>query len=86
LSVDAVQEVAIDVAVFAPAASPEGAVGAEVSGHGSVETVIEAGVEAFPAASKASTPIVWLVPQTRPVAVNTVEVVVPALAPSRKRW
>jgi hypothetical protein len=84
LSVDAVHDAEIDVVVAPDFASPVGAVGAVVSGHAAAEAVIDARVELFPAASKACTPSVWLVPQTRPVNVKEVVVVVPAAMPSRK--
>jgi mRNA-degrading endonuclease toxin of MazEF toxin-antitoxin module len=84
LSVDAVHATGIVVVVTPDAARPEGAVGAVVSGHTAAEAVIDARVELFPAASNACTPNVWLVPHVRPAKVNDVEVVVPALTPSRK--
>jgi hypothetical protein len=84
LSVDAVQENGIVVVVAAPTASPEGAVGADVSGQAAVDAVSVARVETLPAASAACTPTVWLVPQLRPVNVKLVVVTVPAFVPSRK--
>jgi hypothetical protein len=84
LSVDAVQASGIVVVVAPDAARPEGAEGAVVSGHDAVEAVRFERVETFPAASNACTPSVWLVPHAMPVNVNDVEVVVPALTPSRK--
>jgi hypothetical protein len=84
LSVDAFHELEIEVVVAAVLASPDGAVGAVVSGHVAAEAVRLDVADTFPAASNARTPSVWLVPQARPVNVNDVVVVVPALTPSRK--
>ena len=60
-------------------ASPVGAVGAVVSGQAAAEAVRFEVADTLPAASNARTPSVWLVPQVRPVNVNEVVVVVPAL-------
>ena len=65
-------------------ASAEGAVGAVVSGQADVDAVAVARADTLPAASNACTPSVWLVPHDRPVNVNAVVVVAPALTPSRK--
>jgi hypothetical protein len=84
LSVDAVHDAEIDVVVADVLASPVGAVGAVVSGQAAAEAVRLEVADTLPAASNARTPSVWLVPQPRPVNVNDVVVVVPALTPSRK--
>ena len=51
-----------------------GFVGAAVSGHGTVDTVVDALADRFPAASAASIAIWYVVPHASPVKVNAVEV------------
>ena len=60
-----------------------GAVGAVVSGHADVGAASVLRVERFPAASYASTPRVYVVPQASPVNVEEVLVTVPAAELSR---
>jgi hypothetical protein len=84
LSVDAVHDTEIDVVAAVVLARPVGAVGAVVSGQAAAAAVRFEVADTLPAASNARTPNVWLVPQARPVNVNDVVVVVPALTPSRK--
>jgi hypothetical protein len=84
LSVDAVHDNGIVVVVVPVDARLVGAEGAVVSGHAAAEAVRFEVADTLPAASNARTPSVWLVPQARPVNVNDVDVVVPALTPSRK--
>jgi hypothetical protein len=85
LSVEAVHDIVSVVFPGVATAKFVGAVGLVVSAaHAAVDAVSVERVDTFPAASKACTPSVWLVPQPRPVNVNDVDVVVPAPTPSRK--
>jgi hypothetical protein len=83
LSVEAVQANVIEVAVAEPATSPDGADGATVSGHALVEAEIELRGDRFPAASNASTPNVYVVPQAKPLNTDDNEVVVATAVPFR---
>jgi hypothetical protein len=64
-------------------ASPLGALGGVVSPQADVVTLIVEIAERFPAASAASAPSWYEVPQVRPVTVYAVAVVVPMLVPLR---
>jgi hypothetical protein len=67
LSVDGVQLSVADVWPMLLARRPVGTEGGVVSGHGDVDCVVVAVVDAFPTASTAATPTTYDVPQTRPV-------------------
>jgi hypothetical protein len=66
LSVEAVHPREMEVGVAPVCASPVGGVGGVVSGQALVAPVVVVWAETFPAASKASTPRVYVVPQVRP--------------------
>ena len=68
-SVEAVQPSGMAVWVTAPAVRRVGAEGACVSGQAPVVTPLVAAAERLPAASRAFTPRVYVVPQVKPVKV-----------------
>ena len=61
----------------------EGAEGACASGQAAVDPTTEACAERFPAASKATTPNVYDVPQAKPVWLDEVELTVATFVPAR---
>jgi hypothetical protein len=82
LSLEAVQESVIEVWPTALVVSPVGVEGGVVSpGQAAVDALIDAFALWFPAASNASTAMVYAVPQLRLVAVALVPVVVATCAP-----
>jgi hypothetical protein len=72
LSLDGLHLRETDVAVTDEAVKPVGEDGGEVSAHTAVFTVTLATAERFPAASYASTPSTYAVPQTSPANVKLV--------------
>jgi len=83
LSVDADHEMVAVVCVAEVIFRFEGVLGGCVSEQAAVVALTAARVEWLPAASKASTENVYVVPQARPEAVYDVAVVVPRVAVSR---
>ena len=77
MSDDAVHESVADDRSTAPAASPVGVDGADVSGHGVVVTLVVAEPDTLPAPSTAATPRAYDVPQESPEYVNVVPDAVP---------
>jgi hypothetical protein len=83
LSLEALHETEIDVAVAPVADRPGGALGGVVSAHAVVVAVSVAGSERPPRTSTASTPRVYVVPHASPVTVDVVLVVEAMRVPLR---
>ncbi len=77
MSDDAVHDSVADDRPTAPVVNPVGVVGAEVSGHAIVVTVVVADPDTLPAPSTAATPKAYDVPQASPENVNVVPDAVP---------
>ncbi len=83
MSLDADHDRPMLVAVTAPTVNPDGAEGGCESTQAEVVATTEAFAERLPAASTASTPSVYDVPQASPEKLALVDPVEPALEPFR---